>query len=151
MEKITASSVSNHGSTSYTRFKISSFTSSSKFTAAHWNYPGGTKYTFSQYSLYIKACGGSYHGANRYRMRAKSSSSIDYYNYANSNLSTISDKSRHSWDVAGVAGSTTSSVSQGTQRIYNTGTNASCVNAYKYTYGNATYPINYRLYIRVKM
>lgn len=145
-------SVSNHGSASFSQFTFpsSSEGSTTSFKISHRNYPVNNNYSFSQYVLYIKPCGGSYHNSNIYKMTAKSKTQVTHYNYSNQNTSTINKKG-HLWDVAGVASSTTESVTKGTKRVYNTGSHSSCVPIYNYTFGKASYPIHYRLFIKVKM
>ena len=145
-------SVSNHGSTSFSRFSFPSTSegSTTSFKISHKNYPSKNNYSFSQYVLYIKTCGGTYHNSNIYKMTAKSKTQVTHYNYSNQNTSTI-NKKNHTWDISGVASSTTESVTNGTKRVYNTGSHSSCVPIYNYTFGNGTYPIHYRLFIKVKM
>jgi len=149
--RINSTSVSNHGSTSFTSFYISDFPSStSSFKIHHDNYPGN-EYTFSQYRLDLVSCGGSKHGAMMYRMYFSSTSKMNHTNGNTGKVSTISNADLHLWQLAGVASSTTSTSGGKTYREYNPSKNASCVATYTYTYATATYPVQYRAYIRVKM
>jgi len=144
-------SVSGHGSTSWTRFATSKTEGSTTKFAINYKLTPGSTGSASQYVLYIKACGGSYHNANRYRITAKSTTQVNSYNYSTGNTTAVTKTNHPLWYVAGVASFTTETVTQGTKRVYNPGAHSSCIPTYTYTFGNGSYPIHYRLYIKVKM
>jgi len=143
---------SNHGSTSRTVFTIANpGGNSTTFTATHRNYPSGNYYDFSQYELDIRPCGGPYHGQVAYRLTALSETAVNHLAASVGTTNKIGKDPKHVWGIAGVASSTTLTISGKVYREYNTATNSTCIPTYTYTYDNGTYPIQYRAFIRVKM
>jgi len=154
--KVTTYTVSNHGSESWTTWQIADTNSNKKFTINREKAIGSSPHVFNtlgQYSLYLYDCGGTKHNNVSYSIIARNDSSVTHNNYFTSptSTSTISAINKHYWRQAGVSAGATTTVTNGTQRTYNTGTDASCIPTYTTAFSNATYTINYRLYIRVKI
>ena len=150
-----SSTTSQHYSNTYTVFYTmgkSYNQSSSSFTIARDNHlPDRVgKYSTTAKVLKIVPCGGDYDGRTLYKITAKDSKKATHYNASNKNTSTIdiTKDSTHTWNVSGTANET----KDGTTITYNpVGTSDYCSKRTVYTLGTAKNPINYRLYIKIKI
>lgn len=146
-----SSSVNNHGSLYITWWQNFKSVDSVNFTVTSKKTSNNSSSAYTQYYLYLRNCGGTRHNKNMYRFKLTETGIISSYDYIEAKEGVF--LGFNIWfGQAGYATPTTSKDSQGRiTRIYNPGVDSSCVPTYKLTFSNATYPIQYRLYIKVKM
>lgn len=97
--------------------------------------------------VYTKDCGGTFHNANRFILRPKGTAAVYCWNYnteAGRKWNPCEDVDR--WYSAGTA---TGKLNDSDYVVFNFSTGGNC-GVTKYSLSDASYPINYRLYLKVK-